>query len=37
MPDMPAYPMIKIGEGTGGGIMKNPMPGVLVLAELRGG
>jgi uncharacterized protein len=27
MPDM-TYTMIKIGEGTGGGIMKNPMPGV---------
>lgn len=22
------YTMIRIGEGTGGGIMKNPMPGV---------
>ncbi len=25
MPDM-TYTMIKVGEGTGGGIMKNPMP-----------
>jgi predicted enzyme related to lactoylglutathione lyase len=29
--DMPAgdvaYTMIKVGEGTGGGLMKNPMPG----------
>ena len=29
--DMPAgdmtYTMIKVGEGTGGGMMKNPMPG----------
>jgi uncharacterized protein len=23
-----AYTMIKVGKGTGGGIMKNPMPGV---------
>jgi predicted enzyme related to lactoylglutathione lyase len=23
-----AYTMIKVGEGTGGGLMKNPMPGV---------
>jgi len=22
-----AYTMIKVGEGTGGGLMKNPMPG----------
>ncbi len=22
------YTMIKVGEGTGGGLMKNPMPGV---------
>ncbi len=27
MPDG-AYTMIKVGEGTGGGLMKNPMPGV---------
>jgi predicted enzyme related to lactoylglutathione lyase len=26
MPDM-TYTMIKVGEGTGGGLMKNPMPG----------
>jgi len=26
MPDM-TYTMIKVGEGTGGGMMKNPMPG----------
>ena len=25
MPDM-TYTMIKVGEGTGGGLMKNPMP-----------
>jgi predicted enzyme related to lactoylglutathione lyase len=25
MPDM-TYTMIKVGEGTGGGMMKNPMP-----------
>jgi hypothetical protein len=24
--DVP-YALIKVGEGTGGGIMKNPMPG----------
>ncbi len=23
-----AYTMIKVGKGTGGGLMKNPMPGV---------
>src|SRR5438105_8774231 len=26
MPDM-TYTMIRVGEGTGGGLMKNPMPG----------
>ena len=26
MPDM-TYTMIKVGEGTGGGLMKNPIPG----------
>jgi len=26
MPDM-SYTMIKVGEGTGGGMLKNPMPG----------
>jgi predicted enzyme related to lactoylglutathione lyase len=26
MPDM-TYTMIKVGEGTGGGLFKNPMPG----------
>jgi len=27
MPDF-TYTMVDVGEGTGGGIMKNPMPGV---------
>jgi predicted enzyme related to lactoylglutathione lyase len=26
MPDM-TYTMVKVGEGTGGGLMKNPIPG----------
>ena len=30
MPDM-NYTMIKVGEGTGGGMMKNPMPGASSL------
>src|SRR3954467_6551412 len=27
MPDGDTYTMIKVGEGTGGGMMKNPIPG----------
>ncbi len=27
MPGNQTYTMIKVGEGTGGGMMKNPMPG----------
>ena len=28
MPDGGTYTMIEVGEGTGGGMFKNPMPGV---------
>jgi predicted enzyme related to lactoylglutathione lyase len=28
MPDGSTYTMIEVGEGTGGGLFKNPMPGV---------
>jgi uncharacterized protein len=27
MPDGTTYTLIKVGEGTGGGLMKHPMPG----------
>ena len=29
-----SYTMIGVGEGTGGGMMKHPMPGALGLARL---
>jgi predicted enzyme related to lactoylglutathione lyase len=28
MPDGATYTMVEVGEGTGGGLFKNPMPGV---------